>query len=492
MKNTVVLYYPAIDFKPFYPCYWAPLSILSVAAPLVAEGFKVILLDGNLGDGDADRSVIRENLSECICVGISSMIGGGQLERGLKMSSYVKSLNGNTPVVFGGPLGTVVPEVLFKDSNIDYVVRGQGEYPFLELVKILQSSKPMKDIAGIVQRGDSEISKSVMYDKESMPPYPWHLLDVEKYVRQDRLLGERVMNFISSQGCPHRCGYCSEVSSYGCKWKALTAERMLREVSDLVKKHNLDGIKFYDSNFFVDRNRVIKFAQGLIDDGVNINWAASAHPKGLKKLADELALIRKSGLRRLLIGAESGSQASLDYIKKGCTTEDIMEAAELCAKHDISSAFTFIVGMPGISDDVDATLEMALKMKKLSGNFEINIHFYAPLPGTPLYEEAKKLGYRPPSSLLEWSRYNYYAIQIPWLDKAVEKNIRLFGDFYVDFLYPPEWFLLDLESKPIARTVYGLLRRLVKLRCKLHFYSTPIEKYWLKQVFGKDMLKRGD
>lgn len=149
MKNTVILYYPAIDFKPFYPCYWAPLSILSVAAPLVAEGFRVILLDGNLGDVDADMRVIRENLSECICIGISSMIGGGQLERGLEMSSYVKSLNGNTPVVFGGPLGTIIPEVLFRDSTIDYVVRGQGEYPFLELVKLLQSGQSMKYVAGI-------------------------------------------------------------------------------------------------------------------------------------------------------------------------------------------------------------------------------------------------------------------------------------------------------------------------------------------------------
>jgi radical SAM superfamily enzyme YgiQ (UPF0313 family) len=492
MKNTVILYYPAVDFRPFYPCYWAPLSILSVAAPLVAEGFNVILLDGNLGDCDADKQTIRENLAECICVGVSSMIGGGQLERGLEMSSYVKSLNGNMSIVFGGPLGTVIPEVLFEDATIDYVVRGQGEYPFLELVKILQSGQSMKHIAGVVQRTDSETCKAVIYDKEALPPYPWHLLDVEKYVRQDRLLGKRVMSFVSSQGCPHRCGYCSEVSSYDCKWKALTAERTLSEVSDLVKQHNLDGIKFYDSNFFVDRNRVIKFAQGLIDGGININWAASAHPKGLQRLAGDFDLLRKSGLKRLLIGAESGSQDSLDYINKGCTTADIMEVAELCVKHGISSTFTFIVGMPGIFDDVRATLEMALRMKKLSGSFEISIHFYAPLPGTPLYEEAKRLGYTPSRSLSEWSRYNYYAVQIPWLSKSVEKSVRLFGDFYSDFLYPPAWFAADLNSRPFAKIIYGLLSHLVRLRCKTHFYRAPIEKYWLKMVFGRNMFKRGD
>lgn len=491
MGNTVILYYPAVDFKPFYPYFWAPLSILSVAAPLVAEGFKVILLDGNLGNVDSDRCTVKDNLSDCICIGISSMIGGRQLERGLKMSSYAKSLNGNIPIVFGGPLGTVIPEELFKDSTIDYVVRGQGEYPFLELVKLLKSGQSVKKIAGVVRRGDVEISKPVIYDKEALPAYPWNLLNAEKYVRQDRLLGKRVMNFVSSQGCPHKCGYCGEVSSYGCKWKALSSDRMLREVSDLVEKYSLDGIKFYDSNFFVDKNRVIRFAQGLIDNGIDISWAASAHPRGLNRLATDLGLMRKSGLKRLLIGAESGSQSSLDYINKGCTTTDIMESAKLCSAYDISSTFTFIVGTPGVADDVNATLGMALQMKKLNQNFEISIHFYAPFPGTPLYESAIKLGYVPPSSLSGWSIYDYYAVQVPWLNKKVERKLRLFGDFYSDFLYPQDWFLKDLDLRPISKCVYKLLRKLVELRCKINFYGVPIEKFWYKTAFAKNMMKRG-
>ena len=89
MKNTVILYHPAVDFKPFYPCYWAPLSILSVAAPLVGDGFEVILLDGNLGNDEADMRVLEKKCNDCICVGISAMIGGGQLKRGLKIASFI-------------------------------------------------------------------------------------------------------------------------------------------------------------------------------------------------------------------------------------------------------------------------------------------------------------------------------------------------------------------------------------------------------------------
>ena len=47
-RDTVVLYQPKVDFLPYYPCFWAPLSILSVAAPVVKKGIRVIILDGNL------------------------------------------------------------------------------------------------------------------------------------------------------------------------------------------------------------------------------------------------------------------------------------------------------------------------------------------------------------------------------------------------------------------------------------------------------------
>lgn len=485
-KDTVILYYPRVDFKPYYPCFWAPLSILSVAAPLVAKGLNVILLDGNLGDDESDLRTIRNNIQRCICIGISSMIGGNQLERGLQLASFVKFQKVDIPVVFGGPLASVISSELFKSPLVDYVIIGQGENPMSELVDSIRDKKT-KDIPGVMVKGECKREIPPLLDKNIFPPYPWNLLNVERYVRNDQYLGSRALNYVSSQGCPYRCGYCSEVASFGCKWKSLTAERTLNETLSLVRDYNLNGIKFYDSNFFVSPNRVIDFSKGLIDSQAGIKWSASAHPKGVIKLVDCFSTIKKSGLVRLLIGAESGSQDSLDYIKKGCRVEDTMLAAEICAKHGISSAFTFIVGIPGIDDDIEATLKMVLEMKKISGNFDIKVHFYAPFPGTPLYEEAKKLGYVPPASLHEWSGYDYYLIQTPWLNKKEESKVRRFGDFYCDFLYPPKWFVEEMMSKSVSRVVYRVLRKLVDLRCKIHFYNLPFEKAWFKMVTKKEI-----
>ena len=313
------------------------------------------------------------------------------------------------------------------------------------------------------------------------------MLNVEKYIREDRYLGRRVLNYVSSQGCPYSCGYCSEVAIYHSHWTALTAKRTFEEVKHLAKTFSLDGVKFYDANFFVNSKRVIEFASYLLDNGISIKWGASAHPRGVIRLADELTEIKKSGLNRLLIGAESGSQVALDYIGKGCTVEDSLLTAELCARQDIAAAFTFIVGIPGIEEDIETTLDMVLKMKRMSGEFDIKIHFFTPFPGTPLFGKAQKLGFRAPNTLQKWSFYDYYLIQTPWVDKKEEKKVRMFSDFYCDFLYPPSWFLDFISEKPLGRWIYAYLRKLAELRCRFHFYKVPLERMWFKMLTGKDI-----
>jgi radical SAM superfamily enzyme YgiQ (UPF0313 family) len=489
-RDTVILYQPRVDYKPYYPCFWAPLSILSVAAPLVAKDIKVILLDGNLERHQQDKRIVEGNVSKCICIGISSMIGGNQLKRALNFAIFAKNQRSDLPIVFGGPSATTISKDLLTESVVDFVIRLQGEQPFSDLVDSLINNRNVSSIPGVITREHGKDIKPVFLDKNIFPVYPWHLLDIEEYIRSNRYLGQRVLNYISSQGCPYKCGYCSETASYNCHWKAFSAQRTLSEIQELQVNYQLDGIKFYDSNFFVNPKRVIEFAQGLLNSKSRLKWGASAHPRDVIRLQGNLAEIRESGLSRLLIGAESGSQIALDYINKGCSVEDNLTVARLCAKHSIATVFTFIVGVPGISKDIKETLDMVLEMKKISGEFDIKIHFYAPFPGTSLFEEAKKFGYRPPISLQEWSGYDYYLIQTPWIGKNQEIKVRQFGDFYCDFLYPPTWFKKLLRSKPISSFTYKVLRKLIELRCKIHFYGLPIERNWFKQLTGREIFKK--
>ncbi len=492
-KNSrIVLYQPKVDYWPYYPCYWAPLSLLSIAAPLVNKGYNVEIIDGNV---NGSESLIQDTLSDpegILFVGISTMIGGNQIERGISFGRSIKEVNASIPVIVGGPAGTIIPERLLECEAFDAIVRGQGEIPISIIADAITTGKDLSGIPGVVTRQCKNVPIPLLVDKNTFPPYPWEIIDVPSYLRNDPYTGDRTLNHVSSQGCPYRCGYCSEAFTCQSKWSAYLAERTFAEVADLVEKYNLTGIKFYDSNFFASTSRVKKFAMMIIESGLHVKWSASAHPKDIIRIADDMSMLKKSGLSRLLIGAESGYQPVLDYVEKGTTVEDNLTVARICAENEIPAAFTFIVGFPGIEGDINPTLKNVIEMKEISPEFDVKIHFYYPFPGSKLFDRAVEHGYQEPKSLLEFSGNDYYLIQTPWLDRHLEEKVRSFGDFYCDFLYPPQWFTDLLSQKPLSALSYKALRQIARLRVKFHYYHFPFEKGWFQYVTKHNSFERGD
>lgn len=485
-NSRVLLYQPKVDYWPYYPCYWAPLSLLSIAAPLVNKGYEVVIIDGNPeGSEDSIRRALA-NLDGVLFIGISTMIGGNQIERAIDFARKVKEINPEVPVIVGGPAGTVISDQLVECEFFDAVVRGQGELPISMIADALSKDAVISEISGVVTKDHKNVAIPPLQDKNIFPSYPWELIDVSTYLRNDPYTGGRTLNHVSSQGCPYRCGYCSEAFTCNSKWTSIAAERTFTEVSELVKTYNLTGIKFYDSNFFASTKRVKRFAELILESGLQFNWSASAHPKDIIRIANDMPLLKSSGLSRLLVGAESGYQPVLDYVQKGTQVEDNLTVAKLCAEHQVAVAFTFIVGFPGIEGDIEPTLGQAIELKEISPEFDVKIHFYYPFPGSKLYDRALEYGYQAPKSLKEFSGNDYYLIQTPWLDHRLEKKVRLFGDFYCDFLYPPHWFIVELARRPLASIAYRLLHSVAKVRVRRHYYRFPFEKSWFKFVIKRD------
>lgn len=485
-NSRVLLYQPEVDYKPHYPCFWAPLSILSIAAPLVNKGYEVEIIDGNLKESEDSIGKSLADLDNVQFVGISAMIGGNQIERAIDFARSVKESDPNIPVIIGGPAGTVIPNQLIECPYFDAVVRGQGEPAISMIADVLSENGDLSSVSGVVTKTNKSVDIPAMQDKNIFPSYPWELIDVSTYLRNDPYTGARTLNYVSSQGCPYRCGYCSEAFTCNSKWTALTAERTFAEVSDLVKDHSLTGIKFYDSNFFASAKRVKRFAELILGGDLRFNWSASAHPRDIIRMTDDMPLLKQSGLSRLLIGAESGYQPVLDYVQKGTVVEDNLTVARICAQHQIPAAFTFIVGFPGIEGDIEPTLRQVIALKEISPEFDVKIHFYYPFPGSKLYQKACEYGYEEPRSLMEFSGNDYYLIQTPWVSHDLERKVRMFGDFYCDFLYPPHWFRAVLAQKPLAQVAYRILRWLARQRTRYHYYRLPIEKSWFRFITKRD------
>lgn len=435
MAKHILLYHPQTQHERNYKFFWIPYSLLGIAAPLYHEGYRITIWDNNLNRKSDYRNDFRNILDECICVGVSSMIGH-QIVDGLAFSRQVRETNPRIPIVWGGALPTLLPRTTLENDCIDFIVRGQGESGFLGLIRYL--SKEQKTIPKSVgYKINGNLVEGQHYppeEKEKFPRYPFEIINVEKYVRNDPHINTRVLNYVSSQGCPFGCGFCTDTSMYKRKWAALTANRTAGEIKYLVETYNLNGIKFYDSNFFVNKKRAVEFASRISED--TISWAASAHPKNLLNLSSkELQILKQSGLTRLLIGAESGVQKELDFIGKGIKVGDIVELADLLDKKDIIASFTFIVGYPAMPiENIEITLKFAEKLASKYRKHEYKIHIYLPFPGTFLYKMAKDCGFLPPQNLEGWARLDYYERHTPWVSEEYEMQIRTFNETYCPYV----------------------------------------------------------
>jgi anaerobic magnesium-protoporphyrin IX monomethyl ester cyclase len=175
-----------------------------------------------------------------------------------------------------------------------------------------------------------------------LPRKAYHLVDIEPYAT---LCGRRWIYYASSHGCPYDCSFCSNASLYGRAWNALPAERVVQELVDVVGRFRLDLVSIVDDNFLVDRQRGIDIAAGLIRSGVKFDWCIQTTANFLIRSSDEdLKLMRRGGLSRVFIGAESGSDDVLRSVNKVRFqgTKVLYEVAEKCHHADIRCTFSLI------------------------------------------------------------------------------------------------------------------------------------------------------
>lgn len=427
-KKKIILYHPATHHERFYSFFWIPYSLLTIAS-VVENKYEVIIIDDNLEDNVIDYQNITNN---CLCVGISTMTGH-QITGGLRFAAKIKENNPNIPIIWGGPHATILTDITITHHLVDIIVRGQGEEPFKQLVDRLETGSSLVGINGVVFKENDTIIRNhtdLLKDKSSYPEFPWHLIDVRKYMRNDPKIGSKILNYVSSQGCPFECTFCAEVALYNRKWKSYGTNRIINDIKYLIDYGGANAIKFYDANLFVNLKTVFEFAQELVNEDYGITWAASGHPKTLTALSSkQWELLNKSKCVRLLIGAESGSQDALNIIKKEISPQTIKELAVKCSDYDVVGSFTFIVGFPNCPDEreIEKTLELASRVREIDSRHDVKIHFYAPYPGTPLFDEACKAGFKTPNTLEEWADYDYYCIETPWVDKMYEKIIHEFN-----------------------------------------------------------------
>lgn len=404
------------------------MALLYIGTALDRKGIKVNLIDGQVEDpGKRLKSVINDS----DFIGFSVMTS--QVQPALELSDFVKDTDPDVPVVWGGIHPSLFPGQVIKDPSVDYVVYGEGEQTLLELAEYFDGNKKLSEIKGLIYQDGETIKTNPerhYIDINSLSPPNWNLLKMKEYIasfpRGDfykNLNYERSLPVHTGRGCVHRCTFCVNTIVGKRKWRPLSVENILNEVSTLTEKYNLDHINFVDENFFIDKRRNSDFAKRMLEEKIDIIWSANCKVSYFNEthLNDEMVgLLKKSGCMRLCLGMESGSQRILDKIKKDITVEQIINAVKKCDQFGIMMLCNFMVGMPGETKaDIRETLSLIRKIRDISPfAFIGGPVLYRPYPGGELYDEAKKLGYKEPKTLRDWANVRIFTSSdaMPWID----------------------------------------------------------------------------
>ena len=462
-RSKIVLYNPKAVF------YTMPLALIAIGSQLDPRKYEVKIIDGRL-EKDPAKTVLAE-IDDALCLGIT-VLTGNPIRDALRISRAAKSQRSDLPVIWGGWHPSLFPTKTLEDeASIDITVQGQGEETFRELIGHLTEQNDLSAVKGISYCSKGEVIQNPprsLMDMNELQAANYDLIQTEDYFK---LKGKRQLDYISSTGCYFRCAFCADPFVYDRKWTGLQPERMGAELEYLKKNYEFDDIDFQDETFFTYRKRALGIAGQFIQRSIESTWAGTMRADQGSRLSEEdLALCAKSGLRRLLIGVESGSQKMLDWMKKDIKIGQILENAERCRRHGIAVIFPFIVGFPGESDEfVWETLDMVKKLRAMSPDFDTPIFYYKPYPGSKITRDVVKNGYSLPDTLDEWTNFDYIGSSGPWVSKKKYKMIERFKFYSRIAGGHQKWFYMPLH-------------KLAGWRCNNDFYKLPIEKIIIERL----------
>jgi len=469
-RHKVVLYNPRAVF------YTMPLALLAIASELDPEKYEVVIVDGRL-DPDAENTVLA-NLDGALCLGVT-VLTGAPIADALRVSRSAKAARPHIPIVWGGWHPSMFGRQCLDEPCVDVTVQAQGEATFAEIVERLVARQSLEGCEGCMFRcGDGTVR--VNPPRELLPldrfrPHDYSLISVERYYE---LKGKRQLDYISSQGCNFRCAFCSDPFVYGRKWVGIEPGSMVAQLLELFGRYRFDDVNFQDETFFTKADRIEAMAQAIVDSGIRFTWAATMRADQGVRLPEEVwKLCKQSGLRRLLVGVESGDDQMLKRIKKDIKIEKVFQTAERMRALGIAGIFPFIVGFPDESDaSVDATLACARTLREMSSTFETPIFYFKPYPGSAIVSEAVAKGFELPSTLSDWSRFDYVAgLPGPWVTPEKYQLIERFK------------FFLDLASRRSGWTTTWL-KRLARLRCDRRDFRWPVEMNVIQRLWPAQKL----
>ena len=332
-----------------------------------------------------------------------------------RTAGLIKELDKDIKIIAGAYHPTFCPEDVMGNSDIDFVIRGEGEIPLSTLIKELKKDSPdLKTVPGLYYRDKDArlLNNNGIELIQNLDELPFPARDL--VINCDHNI-YRTHSVSTARGCPYSCVFCADKRLWGGKVRRRSVSNVIDELKILKNNYSIEDVNFVDGTFTYDRQYLQTFCNEMITNNLNIAWGCTARYDNLDE--EILGLMKRSGCYLLYLGLESGSNRMLKAMGKKETIEEISEVSSLIYKSGISTITSVLLGLP---DEEKEDAEETLKILKHFKTDFLDVHIYTPLAGTPLYDTLSE----EERNDIDWGKVNFKSFNNYFLKNFPREEFR--------------------------------------------------------------------
>lgn len=430
-------------------CVAPPLGIGMIAAYVRDRGFSVDILDAQAENLSPEQVGDRVQKRNPILAGISAFTP--QMTAATEVIHFIKQKAPDVKTIIGGHHSAALAERTLRETDVDFVCNTEGYIPVSELLQALVNDRQTQDLSvnGICYRRNGKViinpPPPLIRNLDELPFVAWDLMPMDKYRAHNwHCLGYDTRTpyavVFTSLGCPFNCSFCSVNAIYGKNiYRTRSPAHFVEEIDLLVEKYKVKHMEIVDDTFTIDKKRVHDVCDLLIERGYNLNlWAYARTDTVDAKL---LKKMKSAGIQWLAYGFESGSEIVRDGVRK--RQKHIWDAVKMTYDAGINIISNFIFGLP---DDSRETMQDTLTLaKEINGEYA-NFWSAMAYPGSELYDDAVREGWKLPEVWHGYSQYAYETLPLPTKYLSGHEVLKFRDRAFIEYFSNPV-YLEKIKTK---------------------------------------------
>lgn len=298
----------------------------------------------------------------------------------------IKKLYPSIIVIGGGQYPTMFPKETLQ-NGFDYIVRGEGEITFPELLDAIEGRRALSSVLGISYMENGEFKETAERTQSKLNDLPFPSLKFVPKHKSFYFPGKYASVIETARGCPFHCNFCIVTAYFHQKWYRRDNEKIINEIKNLKYNLGIEHFYFLDESWGISPDEYGDLCQRMIDEKLNIKW----YPSGMRtdtivKNPELVKLASRAGMYGTLVGFESYTEKTLSDANKQSNISNNRKASEIMRANNLIVYGVHIYGLPG-----EQSFKPTYKEgRKRSDVFCISM--FSLLPGTPLFKTAEEQG----------------------------------------------------------------------------------------------------